>query len=217
MSKTIITAREVLKYSIVDKHTAPAMVEPLIRTLEETLFRTTLGWKWYNELLEDLEDLSSYSQFNKGQVYQVGEFVEYQEEIWKCLQTTTGAELPGSSPTYWSQNPKFQTAANQTLYDNYLVYLLAWTITAKAAVFAAFRIANVGVKSDGGASLQELSAANAELISTVKALIFNMHKYLFETSGFENYAWKKKKRGPIHYQNNHGFGGFSDRDLLAGY
>lgn len=185
--KTLTTPNEVARItSALDSELSPALLDAVIPVYEEKIFNIALGFDWYESLLDDLTDVSSAAKWAAG-TYQSGDIVEYYGNYFSA--NTDTSTVPGGAA--WDQLPKFQTEANQLVYDRYLLRLVSFYAAAPVAALAALKVAGTGTSRSEGetfrpAGFKEISSYQDHVARMVRDILFNLHLYLTRNS--DNFA-----------------------------
>ena len=215
---SIITVAEILEITPRAQGTDPNIPEALLKQKEEGLFRVWLGYDWYFDLKTDLTDFSASVPFVEGTSYSISNLVSWKNRYYSCILGTDGSQLPNNT-THFELASKFQTSANQTLYDEYLKYVLAWGVFHSSVVYEAIRTTQLGVQRYGEnesfknrpTTARELAAFKNEIGDDLNLMLQNMDRYLRDNSStFPKYRGNQQSSESIDAgigkrRRNHGF------------
>lgn len=217
----LITASEVLEATPRAQGGSPEMITPILPLKEEGLFRVWLGMEFYEDLLANLADYSSFSYFQEGTTYALDSVVLYRDKLYKAKASTNGSKPTDS--TYWGAAPKFESETYTFFWDRYLKTVISWHVFHSGVIYQALRTSELGVSRVGGredsetrpASARELTAFKSEISSDLNDFLQTMDRYLRANKvSFPNYLPNKygdkstdgtTKRGVGRPRPNYGF------------
>lgn len=144
MIRTIQTASEIRRHSVVD---ATYRIEGLcdrILIYEETALKDCLGLEFYEALLNDLNAIQSdVYDYDEEKNYIPNDYCIYEDVIYKCINNSVGSIPKNNSD--WEIAPKFNNPVYQDLYDRYLKIYLANYAIHEDIVFSAIPATNKGL------------------------------------------------------------------------
>ena len=190
---TLASTQDLIDLTPTSQHSYVADRCQFMVSTEEDLFRRCFGWKFYEALLADRyvysfvagTGIRTVTHFAVGANYAVGVFVEAEGRIYECIANVTAAKSVNDA-TKWNRAAKFQTAANQFLWDRYLGRVICFTVMYGSVMYRAVRDTPQGVLRtyDEGtskpATLPELMALKSESQTDVDTIIKLMDAYLVE-------------------------------------
>lgn len=99
----------------------------MIPQIEQNFFNECLGYDFYKALLLDMNEFE-YVYFRKDKVYTVGTFVMDDKFcIFRVIQKTDGTQIT-SNEAYFEKTTKFNNSNYQTLWDEYLSLIIAFSV-----------------------------------------------------------------------------------------
>lgn len=181
---SIATPYDIQRNSTIGKDVPIPLICAFLEATEEGIFNnsTCLGWDFYQSLIADLAVIPMPTAFAIGVIYNVGDYVQFEGEIYEVIATTTGQESPTNS-IYFKLPNKFTTAANNEIWNKYLVKIIAANIEITAWNDSAVKFTAAGmVKTQTDtvvpASLTDISHKTQNLKSYVDMIISNLEAYL---------------------------------------
>ena len=186
-NSTLITAREVVRYSPDNLHGDVAHKCTFIIQKEEKLFRKCLGWAFYQALLADKISYpqGTWSVFMENASYAVGDIVMFYDDLYIATQATTG-QKPVANSAFWSEAPKFNNPLYEFLWVRYLRYLLAYSVLNTGILSSAIRSTATGLQRTADkeqsrpATLAEIDAFKHEMDGDTRDILENMDFYIKE-------------------------------------
>jgi len=190
--KTLSTVNDIIEYGPAHQEMDTDLLKPYILIHEEKLFRTCLGFKFYEALLADCVDHSLVQPWSSSAEYTAGDSVSYQEKVYIARKALTAAEAEPRQLYAWSEADKFNTAKYNTLWYRYLRPLIAWFVVYGATINIANRAKNRGIlKPTGGeagigqsperpSSHEEVISLKNDFGNTAWDLHAVMHEYIMD-------------------------------------
>jgi hypothetical protein len=196
--KTLATPFEIKSVSQVSINTNESTFCACIKTQEETLFNTCFGRDFYKDLQAD-KAVYTYNDFIKNTAYSVGDVVLYFGQLFICTQATTGtaAQEPNNN-SYWEAAPKFNNTDYNTLWDGWLLLIIADFVIANSAIGNSIEQTAQGLIRKTGdyfqpATASEISISKKQRVENARATIKNMEVYILENpTHYPSYLLVKK-------------------------
>jgi len=123
---TIATPYDIFRNANIEKGVDIINICRVLKIKEEALFNNNgcLGREFYNSLKLDVFTPSPVLVFDYGISYTVGQFVNFNGEIWEVVTATTGQEAPDNSNSFKIPK-KMVSADNEELWQSYLLFIIA--------------------------------------------------------------------------------------------
>lgn len=202
MRKTLITPAEVVLYSPVNGNTNNSIYCSIIPMAEQKLFRECIGSDFYKALLADLRAVPAGVQvFDAGSMYLQNDVVEYEAELYTVIQDTDGSQTP-CNENYFQPYGKFNTTAYQTLWDDYLKYVLAFQVELSTTTYTAISQEAAGLVRKKGetfdpANTKELGLFKTGIATDLASWLDNMNEFLMQEENETVYplykGWQDKQ------------------------
>lgn len=126
-----------------------AKFEQIIFQTEKNFFALEdngLGKDYYSELKADINPNTGFIPFNPNIVYNLGDIVLFNGVYYDCIQTTTAPSYQNpTNAAFFKPADKFLTAANNTLYDEYIKTAISYLTMFNATPMIAQTITASGV------------------------------------------------------------------------
>jgi len=212
---TLIQPFEVLRFGLIDSHTDTLRFCNIIATEEEHLFNECFGSDFYSDMLSDLQSYT-YTEYEFGTSYSVGDYVLHEAVIYECIQNTSGNETVFDS-AFFVEAPKFSNTEYQYIWNRYLSKILSWTITSNQTIYTSVQDTKQGIVRRKGddfdpAKISEISIIKKEYQSDIRKTINNMEAYILsnkDNSAFANYKAIQDECSKGCQAKNNGFFGFN--------
>ena len=183
---TLITAREVVRFSPDNLHGDVDAKCVYLHLKEQKLFRKCLGWDFYEALLADKIEYQAgdWSVFLEGQSYNEGDIVLFYDCLFIAAQNTDGSQKPVQNSAFWNIAPKFNNSNYEYLWTVYLRYLLAFEVLGTGILTSAIRSTATGLQRTADkeqstpATLAEIHAFKHELDGDSRDILDNMDFYV---------------------------------------
>ncbi len=185
----MITAFEVLKYSGAGRDYPTALFCRLIPQIEQEFVRQCLGQSLWNYLTNNLTPTpETVLVWKDCDLYSDGDVVDYFGTLFTSLEDNNNT-LPEIGVSEWQVFERFTTVGANTLWDSYLVNILAMKVYQTSLVQATFRSGAGGLVINGGDSTgfraarkDEIQDVRALLSSNVERTTTNMLEWLTNTA-----------------------------------
>ena len=135
MTRTLITAKEVLMFSPEVTGLSESVVRRHIRREEVNFARKWLGWEFYEDLINDSYDLDSVQDWKEATTYAQNEVVQCYGILYKSTAAGNQGNQPSTS-AQWVKISKMKTAEYAELYDCFLLDYLAYLLSAAAIEYS---------------------------------------------------------------------------------
>ena len=122
MPQTLLSKAEVRSLAKVSKYTCDLQD---IYQVEQREARLKLGIDFYNELIADLVDYSSASEWEDGTTYSAEDVVIWDGIFYQAISET---DTEPTTVEFWELAPKFDKDCFNTLWCNYLGVYLALNV-----------------------------------------------------------------------------------------
>lgn len=201
----LLTASEVVINSPVRRDYPLGYIEQHITRIEEVTFRKWLGYDFYKELIDDLNDIAASETYISSQVYSVNDIVELDGVYYKSL-ANTNTDKPIRS-VKWQKINKFSKENFNLLWDNYLKYYLSYAVLMTSVTYSnnqvgANGMVNLGQDSTAamGASKERQDHYKVELKNDMSSYYEMMIEFINETdtSDFDN-CYLRRNGKCFHY------------------
>lgn len=192
-----------------DSHIEATQFRLVLPVMEQYLFDTTLGREWYDSLLSDLRDVSAATRYSELVNYSIGDLVTYYESYYEAIAENR-AKTPNLS-AYWQRLTKFQTPANNIIFDGYLLPLIALAAASPTSAMTAIQNSNIGLvrrSSDNArpASMREIIAYRQDLEQLMRIALFNLHRYCKDNATlYPLYLGNSQPQRQVLPRRYHGF------------
>lgn len=152
----LITTNEVLIYSVADREFGVEKIEQFREITESDYIRNLLGEDFYLELLDDVNDWSTVSEWDSETTYSLNNIVFWKGWVFKSTQGSN-TEEPSKFATKWIEAPKFTISEFNTLWKKYLSKAVSNKIILDCAVLNTYRASGKGL----GVSVEDNSNITA--------------------------------------------------------
>lgn len=189
MSRTIITALEVVRYSPAGRDYPLTHICDRIELVEEDIGYRVLGEQFYTYLLNNLEEKpTGVEEWKDCNEYSNGELVDINGCIFRSL-IDGNRQDPLDSVNAWEEYPKFTKSCLNTFWKSYFRKYLAYTIYAGSLNYTtnATGAGGLVVRVQGDANRSnttrtanktEMSTMTSDLLSDADTLYRNMMRWL---------------------------------------
>lgn len=190
--QTLTTSIEVLNNSPAGRDYPTTHICEVLPNIEETIWNRCFGDTFFDYMVEHLTDIPNPDEWDDCKIYSDGDFVIRDTRIYES-QVNLNRSDPLEDSTKWSLIKKFDTDCLNTLWERYLVKVIALRAYAGSLLYTTHNTGAGGltIRSDdanrGGSGTR--SANKAELILTETKTLKDAQEI------YENMVvWLKKNR-----------------------
>lgn len=200
----IITANEVVKYSVAERAFPTDKVSRIMDIVETRFMRMCLGNDFYDFLKADKKNWSNKSEWTAG-TYATGDIVWWEDDLYESTQNGNTDE-PSLVSAKWKEASKFTTAEYDNLWKLYLRPILANEIIRLTAPLETIKFTGKGavVFSDDqsntvGADSRSLDSAMRQLKELIEIQKGEMIEYIsaqqskYDSDPATGFDYKTKK------------------------
>lgn len=140
---TLITPYEVIKYGPVADTFPTKYVCDQIYVEESLLFHECLGEDLYEAMLADMNSMSGIDDYDIQKTYSIDDEVIYEGCVFVSLTDENNADPDNMN--YWKVRDKFKNECFQTLWDNILGQLIAFSVSLASVRYATYQAGGHGI------------------------------------------------------------------------
>ncbi len=200
----IITANEVVKYSVAERAFPTDKVSRIMDIVETRFMRMCLGNDFYDFLKADKKNWSNKSEWTAG-TYATGDIVWWEDDLYESTQNGNTDE-PSLVSAKWKEASKFTTAEYDNLWRLYLRPILANEIIRLTAPLETIKFTGKGAvvffedqSNTVGADSRSLDSAMRQLKELIEIQKGEMIEYIsaqqskYDSDPATGFDYKTKK------------------------